>query len=82
MFQDLTVTFVAQQVQSALRGAAKGSARGRPVYKDCGRKRGFGLITVCWEVPGQGAGLETMRAAGRAPQHRVACGGATSLLLA
>lgn len=82
MFQDLTVTFVAQWVQSALRDAAKGSARGRPVYKDCGWKREFGLITECWVVPGQGTGLGTLRAAGRVPQCRVACGGATLLLLA
>ena len=75
-------TFVAQQVQRALHDAAKGSTRGRPVYKDCGRKRGFGLITECWVVPGQGTELGPLRAAGRVPQCRVACGGATLLLLA
>lgn len=82
VFQDLTVTVVAQRVQSALHDAAKGSARGRPVYKACGQKRGFGLTSVLGGAWPRGRAWNQESSRQSATAQGGMCGGTASLLLA
>ena len=82
VFQDLTVTVVAQRVQSALHDAAKGSARGRPVYKACGQKRGFGLTSVLGGARPRGRAWNQESSRQSATAQGGMCGGTASLLLA